>query len=615
MAERHRLIGIVVRIRWAAVFFLALPAPAAGSMAPVLIGLSLYVLAYNGSTALAHRRSRSPEAQTLIAAVSFGGDLALVLLVLGLLDPDPLATGAALIPFLAVSGAAHFRIPGSVVGGAVATVSHTALVAIQNVRDTGALDLLGTLRQGGVFAAVTVLLVLILAELDQMREEREELGRERALLEAATRQANYDAATGLVSRHRLAALLEGEIAGGKIPVALLAIRIATADVTSTFGYRHLDGLRRAVGERLTKVAAGRTVARLVADDFAVLAPSTGTAPALVLAERVLRALESPFEVDGTEVELAGTIGIATTEHASDAETLIRYAGIAQAVATAQHGGVQLFSSEHDRYDPTALSLLVDLRRALEAGGLAAVFQPKVMLAGGRVIGVEMLARWSHPVRGPVSPGVFIPLAEGSLLRRPLLRWSLDAAADQASAWAGRGRSLPIAVNISPRDLLDSTLTSSLAALLEGHGLRPERLSLEITEGAIMDDPERCIVTLTDLRRLGLRLSIDDFGTGQSSLRYLHRLPVQELKIDRSFVSDLVRSAASRAVVRAAVALAEEMGLEVVAEGVEDQPTADMLTGLGCPAGQGYLYSPPLPGDRLDAWLTTHANSATVRPGD
>lgn len=594
--------GIVVRVRWAGIVFLGVPALDAGPFAPFLVGMAVYLGAYNGLTALARRRATSAEWQLRIALVSFAGDIALVLLVLAILRPDPLATAAALIPFLAVSGAAHFRTPGSVVGGVVATLSHTALVGQRSIAVDGTLDLLGTLRQGGVFAAVTALIVLVLAELDHMRDEREALGREKAMLEAIARQASYDSVTGLPNRSFLRARASEALdVSGATPVALLVVRIATDEITSTFGYSVLDDLRRAVAERLVAAAGPRVVARLVADEYAVLAVETDGPAARALGLRILRALEAPFELAGTALEVAAAIGIATAEDARDAETLIRRAGIAEAVATAEHGGIQFFEQAQDRYDPTRLSLLVDLRRALDAGELGAVFQPKVRLSDGTLMGAELLARWRHPVRGPIPPGVFVPLAEASLLRQPLLRWSIDAALSMSSALGSDGRT-PIAVNISPRDLLDPTLPKSVDDLLHARALGPDAISLEVTEGAIMDDPERCIRTLSALRSLGIRLAVDDFGTGHSSLMYLHRLPVQEVKIDRSFVADLTESRSSRAVVRAAITLARETGLEVIAEGVETHLIAEALRELGCDGAQGYLYAPPLPPDGLRAWM-------------
>lgn len=602
MTERHRLMGIVVRLRWAAIFFLGVPAPISGDLAPVLVGMSVYVAAYNGLTALARRRVMAPDWQLPIAITSFAGDIGLVLLVVTLLRPDPLATASALIPFLAVSGAAHLRTPGSIVGGVVATVSHTALVGQQSLAATGTIDWPATLRQGGVFAAVTALLVLVLAELDRMRVEREALGREKATLEAAARQASYDGVTGLPNRTLLTARAADALAkGNNGSVAMLVIRLGTDDVTSTFGYSLLDELRRSVADRLVRAAAGHLVARLVADEFAVLASGVGGDGAISLAETILHELEDPLDLAGTPLEIAATIGIATGDDADNAETLIRRAGIAEAVATAEHGGVQLFRPEHDRYDPTRLSLLVDLRRALDGRELRSVFQPKVHLSDGTLMGAELLARWEHPARGPIPPGLFVPLAEASLLRRPFLRWSIDEALSMSSSLGSNGE-MPIAVNMSPRDLLDPTLAEGVARLLREHSLPAEAISLEVTEGAIMVDPERCITTLATLRSLGIRLAVDDFGTGHSSLMYLHRLPVQELKIDRSFVSDLTQSRSSRAVVRAAIALARETGLEVIAEGVETQATAEALRELGCDGAQGYLFSRPLLPDALRTWL-------------
>jgi EAL domain-containing protein (putative c-di-GMP-specific phosphodiesterase class I) len=269
----------------------------------------------------------------------------------------------------------------------------------------------------------------------------------------------------------------------------------------------------------------------------------------------------------------------------------------------QHVGHVPYSSEIDEYDPARLALVADLRRALDAEELILHYQPKLDLQRRVVVGVEALVRWQHPRLGLLQPGAFVEMAEHTGLIKPLTHYVLTHALRQCAAWRADGLELQVAVNVSPRSLLDRALPATVAAALDEAGLDATRLKLEITETAIMVDPAAALQVLEQLAATGIALSIDDFGTGYSSLAYLRRLPVEEVKIDRSFVQNMAREDGDRVIVRSTIDLACNLGLTVVAEGVEDGETLEQLAGLGCDEAQGYFISPPLPAAELSAWLT------------
>jgi EAL domain-containing protein (putative c-di-GMP-specific phosphodiesterase class I) len=272
------------------------------------------------------------------------------------------------------------------------------------------------------------------------------------------------------------------------------------------------------------------------------------------------------------------------------------------VAKRGHTRLAVYDAAQDQHSPARLQLVGELRRAIESDALLLHHQPTASLRTGRIVGCEALVRWSHPQRGLVPPDEFITLAENTGLIRPLSRWVLNAGMQQCRAWHDQGLELPVSINLSTRDLHDPQLPDVVSGLLAHWRLGPRCLKLEITESAVMADAERAIDVLGRLRSMGIGISVDDFGTGYSSLSYLKRLPVDELKIDRSFVRQLASDDNDLAIVRATIALAHDLGLTVVAEGVEDQATWDTLTDLGCDVVQGYFLSRPLPADDLATWL-------------
>jgi len=426
---------------------------------------------------------------------------------------------------------------------------------------------------------------------------------------ALEHQALHDTLTDLPNRTLLQDRLEQAIRSarrGSTSVSLLLMDLDHfKEVNDTFGHQVGDGLLRQAGPRIAeKLRSTDTVARLGGDEFAVILPEVDAAGATQVAQKILKALERPFLVDQHPVELAASIGIAVwPQDGEDPDSLLRHADIAMYVAKNTRDSYALYSSEQDQHTPSRLALMAGLRRAVEEGELVLHYQPLVSVKTGRVLSMEALVRWQHPERGLLPPSEFIPLAERTGLIKPLSDWVLHAALAQGCAWHAAGRDLRVAVNLSVRNLLDPKLPDTLGGLLLARSdVNPAWLTLEITESVLMADPERAMNTLLRLRRLGMRLAIDDFGTGYSSLNYLQRLPVDEVKIDRSFVMGMVGEESSAAIVRATIDLAHTLGFEVVAEGVENQRTWDLLLESGCDIIQGFYVSRPMPASAVEEWL-------------
>jgi diguanylate cyclase (GGDEF)-like protein/PAS domain S-box-containing protein len=440
---------------------------------------------------------------------------------------------------------------------------------------------------------------------------------ERKQLERAlTRQAFTDQLTGLPNR----ALLHDRtqqalrLAGrqGLIAALLLLDLDRFKEVNDTLGHHHGDLLLQQVAERLHgSLRSSDTVARLGGDEFAVLLPQiTGVQEATAVADKLSAAIEAPFTIDGLTLDVDASIGVAVyPDHASDADQLLQRADVAMYATKVTHAGYTVYDPALDQHNPRRLGLLGQLRRALAAGELVVHYQPKADVPSGRILGVEALVRWQHPEHGLLGPGEFVPLAETTGLIRPLTSYVLDAALRQCRAWLDAGHQLSMAVNLSTRCLLDLTLPDQVTQLLQDTGVAPDRLLLEITESAIMTDPTRALEILNRLHTLGVQLAIDDFGTGYSSMAYLKSLPVDELKVDRSFVKHLRDNQNDAVIVRSTVDLGHNLGLRVVAEGVEDQATLKELATLGCDTVQGYFVARPMPASELAAWLTAQPQPA------
>jgi diguanylate cyclase (GGDEF)-like protein len=394
--------------------------------------------------------------------------------------------------------------------------------------------------------------------------------------------------------------------GGPHRVALVLFDLDRfRSLNDTLGHAAGDRLLVQVGIRLRRAvhSAGAVVARISGDEFAVLLPGAGSdADVLGTARRLAAELAAPVFLDGIQLVLESSAGLAVSpDHAADAEALLRRADIAMAHAQRIRSGIEMYQPEQDADTPERLGLLGDLRRALDNGDVKIHYQPKVAF-DGHVVGLEALVRWDRVGRGPVSPEEFVGLAESTGLMPQLTDYVLDAAVAQLAGWRAEGMTVQVAVNVSPRDVLRQGFAASVAERLAQHGVPPAALQLEITERLLLEDGQLAAATLEELRRHGVGMSLDDFGTGYSSLVRLRRLPVGELKIDRSFVSRMVADDHDAAVVLCSVQLAHSLGLTVVAEGVEDDQTWERLHDMGCDAVQGWLVSAALPADQATAWL-------------
>jgi diguanylate cyclase (GGDEF)-like protein len=393
-------------------------------------------------------------------------------------------------------------------------------------------------------------------------------------------------------------------------------------------FKHVnDALGHAVGDRLLVQVAGRlqaalgpedVVARLGGDEFAILAPGLPDVDAArELAGRIAEVLADPVALDGLPLDVGGSIGVALyPRHGEDFETLMRHADVAMYDAKSRGDALAVYAPESDHNSPQRLGLLADLRRALETPGaeeIAFYYQPQVELSTGSVIGVEALLRWHHPQRGLVDPEELIRVAEHSAVMRLLTLRAVDDVVSQLAKWQADGLFLRAAINVSVRDLHTGEIVDRLAERLRHNGVGPEQVQLEITEGALMADPRRVLTTLRRLERLGIALSLDDFGTGYSSMQHLRRLPLAEVKIDRSFVLGMAGDPDDEAIVRSIIELSGSLGLRVVAEGVEDERTFLMLARMRCEVAQGWFYARPMPADQLASWLSRYRPPQQLMP--
>jgi diguanylate cyclase len=436
------------------------------------------------------------------------------------------------------------------------------------------------------------------------------LGRQARLRERA---ATHDALTGLPNRTLFRDRTDQAIRQAKRELTTTALLLIDLDrfkeVNDTLGHHYGDQLLVQVGQRLrSTLREVDTVARLGGDEFAVLLPRVATAEgAVTVAGKLLAGFEKPFTLEGLTLDVEASIGAALyPDHGSDADELLQRADIAMYAAKEAHTGFMVFDPSLDEHSPRKLALLGELRRAIEHEQLVLHYQPKVDAHTGQLLGVEALVRWQHPEHGLIPPGEFIPLAERTGLITPLTHYVLDAALRQCRTWRQAGHELAMAVNVSARRLLDLTFPDEVAGLLSRWDLPARLLVVEITESTIMADPTHALEILGRLNQMGVGLSIDDFGTGYSSMAYLKSLPVHELKVDRSFVSHMTSNTSDAVIVRSTVDLGRNLGLRVVAEGVEDTATRDQLDALGCDAIQGYYVSRPVPPDDLIRWLEQRA---------
>jgi len=435
----------------------------------------------------------------------------------------------------------------------------------------------------------------------------------RKQIDSLRHQATHDALTELPNRVLLQDRLTQALADAArdaTPIALLLLDLDRfKEINDTLGHHVGDQLLQRIGPRVLELLRGAdTMARLGGDEFAVLLPGAEEAAATALATEILAALAVPFMLEGQSLDVGASIGIALAPaHGDDAATLLRHADVAMYVAKRGHQGHAVYDPAQDGNNPLRLGLMGELRAAIAQGELLLHYQPKLDHTSGRVSGVEALLRWPHPVHGLIAPDQFIPLAEQTGLIAPLTWWVLETALAQCQTWARAGLLLGVAVNLSARTLHDLALPARIAALLATYGVPAGLLTLEVTESALMADPTRALNVLTQLAEQGVCLAIDDFGTGYSSLAYLKRLPVHQLKIDRSFIQHLVEGGADAAIVASTIGLGHHLGLRVVAEGVETAEAWQLLAASGCDVSQGYHLSRPVTATELERWLRAGGN--------
>jgi len=436
----------------------------------------------------------------------------------------------------------------------------------------------------------------------------------------AVHDSLHDALTGLPNRtllaDRLGQALRADARMGTSTGLLLLDLDRFKQINDTFGHHHGDELLTQVGPSLAGVVRDvDTVARLAGDEFVVLLPEVGSVDdATAVAAKLRSVLETPFHVEGIDLDVEVSVGVVLSgEHGQDVATLLKRADIAMYAAKTQNLGVSVYHPSLDGHSPAKLALLDDLRRALERGEFVLHYQPQLSLSTGDVVGAEALVRWQHPEHGLVYPDEFIPVAEHTGLIGPLTRHILDTALAQARTWSDAGRPLTVSVNLSARNLLDQGLPGQVAALLRAHGVAPELLELEVTESAIMTEPARAQKVLEQLSSLGIRISIDDFGAGYTSLGQLKNLPISELKIDRSFVMTMIEDSSNALIVQSVVDLGHSLGFTLVAEGVETQQILVALAGAGCDVAQGYHLSRPITAAAFDTWCAGRRITSMALP--
>ncbi|MDB5959273.1 MAG: hypothetical protein JWP59_567 [Massilia sp.] len=425
------------------------------------------------------------------------------------------------------------------------------------------------------------------------------------------RLAYWDTLTNLPNRAQFVMLLGEALLQARRHQSSVYVLMMDLDrfkhVNDVMGHNFGDALLRQVAGRLqlqvVQAHPEAHIARLGGDEFAVLIPDADMHTVKTIAAAILHALEQPMSLDDQTVDIGAGLGIAGyPAHSDDAEALLSMAEVAMYTAKQRNDGAVYYDALIDKSSANSLSLLTELRNAIERNEFRLHVQPKMKLDTGEVVGIESLVRWVHPERGNVFPDEFIPFAEQTGFIRVLTRWVLEQSAALCRDLAAQGIDLKVSVNLSTRDLLDQDLPNKFSEILKRHQVSPASFCLEITESAIMDDPVRAQQTLERLHAMGVDLSIDDFGTGYSSLAYLKRLPVDELKIDKSFVLNMENDIGDTKIVRSTIDLGHNMGLRVVAEGIESEAVWRLLAALGCDQGQGYFMSRPIPGDKLAAWI-------------
>ena len=440
----------------------------------------------------------------------------------------------------------------------------------------------------------------------------------RSRAETLERQANYsathDLATELPNRALFYDRVEQSILSANAqnkPLSILLIEIANfKEIYDTLGRNSSDLILKQIATRLQNVVLETdSVARIDGNIFSLLLPDIDSDDsAVLLAKHIQNAMEPSFKAERLNLAIHSNIGIVNfPEHGEDVDTLVQKAGVALFMAGKSNGGYAVYEPSFDDHSPRRLTLMGELRQAIEKGQLDIYYQPKIELKSGAVHGAEALVRWRHPRHGFVAPDEFIPMAERTRIIKHLTLWALKQTFKHCADWHRQGVELTISVNLSAKDLHDPELPDIVAGVAASTGVKPNWMMLEITESSIMTDPEKTLEIIQRLHDMGYRFSIDDFGTGYSSLAYLKKMPLTELKIDKSFVMDLLNSENDAVIVKATINLAHNLGLQVTAEGVENQAILARLTDYDCDLAQGFYLSKPLAFDAFNQWLA-HNNS-------
>ena len=477
----------------------------------------------------------------------------------------------------------------------------------------GAYETVAVRRSGKTFPVELIVSKAPLSSIQRITLFVRDLSAYRQQQMALEHQAMHDDLTGLANRSLFFKRLRSTIEKSTDNVGAFSVLLLDLDrfkeVNDTLGHPIGDRLLQAIAKKLAALKPEEaTLARFGGDEFGILLPDCGEdSVAVEVSKQIIAALRKPFELDGVSLEVGASIGIARyPDHGTEPSDLIQRADVAMYAAKRTQSGYAFYDPEDDRNSVRHLTLTGDLRRAVQENQLFLHFQPKIRMRGGKLVGAEALVRWNHPEHGFIPPDEFIDHAEQTGLTVPLTDWVLNAALRQWSTWQRRGLDLDMAVNLSPRMLHFGDIVGMIQRRLEKWDMPAERLVIEITENALMIDPQRSSEAVAALREMGVRIAIDDFGTGYSSLSLLKELSAEELKIDKSFVMELIENESDRTIVESTIAMAHNLGLTVVAEGIESEDALVMLRRMGCDVGQGFHIGRPMAPADLEDWVSETA---------